>query len=117
MSVAERPDAGTGELGLHAPLRPVGDHEIRAQRQDPFDIRIQQSSHARQRRHLWREIVEAAHRDDLGTRPDCEEHLGQGRDERDDPPCRRRSGGRARLLVGSGSDESSDKNDHDEEEG
>ena len=52
-------------------LAPVDDDEIRLQRQDPLDVRIEQRSDARQLLHLGRIGVEAADGDDLRTCADA----------------------------------------------
>ena len=82
-----------------AALGPVGDHEIRAQRQDPLDIGVEQSSYARQRLHLRGEIVEAADGDDLRTGLYFKEHLGQRRDKRNDALAAARSRPEERRLL------------------
>ncbi len=75
---------GPGELGFQRVLRTVGEHEDRAEREDPFHVGIQQRAHARQLLHLGRVVVVAADGDHLRACADGEEHLGQCRHERND---------------------------------
>ena len=63
----------------------VDDDEIRLERENALDVRIEQRADSLPRRDLRRIPVEARHADDLIARADGEEHLGDGGDERDDP--------------------------------
>ena len=78
------------ELPLEVGLRAVDGDEIGSQRHHPFDVGIEERADPGQRRHLGRIGVEAAHRHDLRTGADGEEHLGERRDQRDDAARRRR---------------------------
>ena len=66
-------------------LRAVDDDEIRFQRENALDVRIDQRAHSLPRRDLGRILVVARHADDLIARAHGEEHLGDGGDERNDP--------------------------------
>ncbi len=72
------------ELRAQVRLAGVNHHEIRAQRQDPLDVGIDQRADSRQLLDLGRKPVEAADRHDLRARADREQHLGDGGDDRDD---------------------------------
>ena len=71
------------------------------QRQHALDVRVQKRADARELRDFGRVGVEAADRDDLRSRADGEEDLGDVRHERNDPLVRRRIRPRrhARVLA------------------
>ena len=73
------------EIGLRA----VHDNQIRPQRQDAFDVRIDQSADPRKPLRFGRVVVETADADNTVAGAHGEEHLGRGGNDGDDP-CRRR---------------------------
>ena len=78
------------ELRLQILLAPVDRDEIRPEREDPLEVRIEQRPDPLEILHLRRVLVEAADADDLRSRANREQHLGERRHQRDDPlrPCR-----------------------------
>jgi hypothetical protein len=73
------------ELLAKVRLRGVNDDEIRMQRQDALDVRVDQRTDTGKFVDVRRIAIETAHRHHLRTGPDRKEHLGHGGDERDDP--------------------------------
>jgi hypothetical protein len=99
--------AGTFHLRAQIGLRAVEDDEVRPQRKDPLDVRIEQRADARQRVHLGRKAIVAADGDDAIARAHREQHLGRRGNDRDDamstarlPPSRRGRFRRRRSFGG-----------------
>ena len=84
MAIVEHADAGARELLLQVGLAAVHDHQVRLQRKDALDIRIEQGADARQLRHRRRVRVVAADGDHARAGTDFVKHLGHRGDEGDD---------------------------------
>ena len=82
--VHERGDSCPSQLRQDVSLAAVDDDQIRPEREDPFDVGIEQRPHSRQALDLRREMVEAADANDPRSRADREQHLGDRGDEGDD---------------------------------
>ena len=85
MTVVVGRDAGALQLLHQVELASVHHDEVRSQREDALEIRIEERSHALQVLHLRWILVEAADCDHLRPRADGKEDLRHRRDERDDP--------------------------------
>ena len=72
------------EALLQVFLRVVNDDQVRLQREDSLDVRIDQSPHARDAIDLWRVPIVGADADDAVACAHREDHFGDGRDEGDD---------------------------------
>ena len=107
--VHERGDSCPSQLRQDVGLAAVDDDQIRPEREDPFDVGIEQRPHSRQALDLRREMVEAADANDPRTRADGEQHLGDRGDQRDD--SRRRRVGVLLLASGSVCDDADDQAD------
>jgi len=85
---------------------------LSAARANAFDVRIKQRADALQLCDLRRISIEAAHRDNLWSSANGEQHLGHCRDEGDDT-------GRARLerRLRAPADDEEDEEEEDEENG
>ena len=90
MPIVKRRDTRALELLLEIRLAGVEDNEVRTQRENALQVRIEKRAYALQLLDLGRVAIEAAHCDDLRPRADGEKRLGNGGNERDDP---RRPGG------------------------
>ena len=84
MPVAEHRHARAGELADEIGLRLVHDDKVRLQREDPFDVGIEQAADSREAADLGRKPVEGPDADDPIAGAHVEEHLRGRRDERDD---------------------------------
>ena len=93
------PDARPLQPDLEIGLRTIGHDQVGLEREDAFRVGIEQGADAGQGLHLGGEVIEAADGDDMWSRADGEQHLGDGRDERDDPRGRPRRGLRRRRSC------------------
>jgi hypothetical protein len=93
----ERLDAGLLQLLLERLLRSVRHDEIGLQRQDAFEVRIEQRADLRQLLDLCGALVETADAHHLRSGTHRKEHFGGSRHERDHP---RSDGRRVRRLRG-----------------
>jgi hypothetical protein len=98
--VGECRNAGPVELRAHIRRGPVDHHEIRAQPENLLDVRVEQRANPHETLHLGRPVVEAAHGDDVRSRTDGEEHLGDRGDNRHDASGRGASRRAARGRSG-----------------
>ena len=72
------------ELRQHIGLAAIDDDEIRPEREDALDVRVEQRAHPWQALDLRREMVEAADANDPRPGAEREQHLGDRGDQRDD---------------------------------
>ena len=91
-AVAERVrlDPGALQLALQLELGPIDDRQVRPEREDAFQVRVEQPADARDPVHFGWILVEAAHAHEPISGADGKEHLGDVGDEGDDPPWRGR---------------------------
>ena len=78
-------DARSFETAPQLGLCPVDDHQVGPHRQDSFGVGIEQGADLRELRRFGRKLVVAADRDQPAAGAHREDHLGGGRNERDDP--------------------------------
>ena len=83
--IQEHRDAGALELRAQIGLRSVHHDQIRLQRDDTLDIRIDEAADLGTCLRLGRVAVEVADTDDARSSAHREQHLCRGGDDRDDP--------------------------------
>ena len=84
MGVGKIGNLGSIELRAQLRLRAVDDDEIGTERDDAFDVGIEQRADARQLPDFWRKPIVAADRHDAIAGTHGEQHLGGRRNDRDD---------------------------------
>src|SRR6185503_10506442 len=89
VSITEQRDARAGELRDQVGLGVVDDHQIRLQRQDALDVRVEQPAHSGEAADLGWKTVERSDARDAITDAHLEEHLCGRRAEGDDATRRR----------------------------
>ncbi len=82
--VQKHRNPGALELRAEIVLRSVHDHEVRFQRDDALDIGIDEAADLRPRQRFRRIAVEIADADHTRSCAHGKQHLGGGRDDRDD---------------------------------
>src|SRR5207248_2458367 len=80
--IGEDRNAGGLELPFELRLRGVDDHEVRLQREQPLDVRIDQAAEARKMFDVGRKAIVTADAGQAVARPHGEEHLSRRGHER-----------------------------------